>query len=947
MTARTGTEQERIEGLAALVNVNIFSPEDTGDGAPPDWSDGVYGNYNEWVAAQPQAERRATEEAMRTATGSLSYESIRGSKSQNWRIDIRDIRDARLLREIVNGNLDADDYPAGYRRAVFLFNVAGGVPGPLIDAFEAAGVGRLLEFSAAPVATSAAVAQNPAYMPIITQRNGRDSVQNPISGRQLFIGTRTYKSVFGKMQLRAVEVRPEHLFKTKEYKIEKYCVPSYLKEYLPKKKFKDIANELEANPTPTYPELTNMMNSINIGLNVYIIDGEQIQNQKEQYPKNLDILIRAGHMYVLFKTIYQKTKKTIGLSEDEFNDLIINNDVSTYTQKSVILNQIKYNLEYDKESIFNYNSTFSLINTSFYNSCQIRPTRYYNKRVKHIKGVDLNACYANILRNPNYIIPVQTGREITTEYKGGEISEHSFYYVKFINPDDETKAIFGTECWILGFTLKNLGLNGDIIYEHIIEEYRPTKQYGYKKPRKVEEDGEKKTIEETYLTFQKATDEELTNNELPIYNYFDIIKETGIMASFMKHNETTYKMKELKDENGQIIPNYEKEALLLKYKCGAYDGVNGVCLTNDHFKKSSGLYAYMGIVSYSKYELYKVAKYIRKLKGDCKIAKIQTDYIGFDVLITPQDVEKMNKKANKLGFSLKLDFSGHKFCHTEHAQNYVNLNIKEVKQYDESDERFKKLIDKNKSFMLSGRGGYGKTYAIKNKIIPHLEATNKKYILTSTTKKNAQEIGGVAIQSLLFTKGTSLWKLCEEMQDINYIICDEVSQMTADTITTLQYLKNEAKINIICSGDINQCEAVDAQGDSWINSYAFNELVDFKIVNLKWKDSGRYSKEYDEFLNKVIEARNRRDKLKIIYEYFKNQIKESGKEDPELKNIVYTHEKGRSLKNYNTVHSIQGESIDELHNIHEIDRMPPNVLYTALSRTTKKEHIIIIKKSKP
>lgn len=935
------------EAGTAQATTNEYSPEDEGEEERHlrDLFDLVEEAQAE-AMGNPQYQERLRS-AMQNARGSISYVNPRNSNNQEWTINIRDANDAILLRELATGNIENPELlPSGYRPAARLFRDSGGPSGLLVDAFNRAGMLRLLEYQYAPVATSAAIVRNPTYELEITQRNGRDSVRNPISGRQLYIGTRTYKSVFGKMQLRSVEVRPEHLFKTKDYKIDKYCVPSFLKEYLPKKKFKDIANELEANPTPTYPELTNMMNSINIGLNVYIIDGEQIQNQKEQYPKNLDILIRAGHMYVLYKTIYQKTKKTIGISEKEFKDLLLNNDVSSHTQKSVILNQIKYNLEYDNESIFNYNSTFSLINTSFYNSCQIRPTRYFNKRVKHIKGVDLNACYANILRNPNYSIPIQSGREITTEYKGGEISEQSFYYVKFINPDEETKAIFGLECWILGFILKNLGLNGDIIYEHIIEEKRPTKQYGYKKPRKVDNDGVMETVEETYLTFQKATDEELTNNELPIYNYFDIIRETGIMARFRKNDETIYKMKELKDENGQIIPNYEKEALLLKYKCNAYDGGDGLYLTNEHFKKSSAMYAYLGVISYAKYELYKVAKYIRKLKGNCNIAKIQTDYIGFDVMITREDVEKMNKKANKLGFSLKLDFSEVKFCHTEHNQNYVNLNLNEVKEYEESDERFKKLLDKNKSFMISGRGGYGKTYAIKNKIIPHLEATNKKYILASTTKKNAQEIGGIPIQSLLFTKGTNLWKLLEEMKDINYIICDEVSQMTSDTITTLQYLKNEAKINIICSGDINQCESVDAQGESWINSYAFNELVDFKIVNLKWKDSGRYSKEYDEFLDKVIENKNRKKKLNIIYEYFKNQIKESGKEDAELKNIVYTHEKGRSLKTYNTVHSIQGESIDELHNIHEIDRMPPNVLYTALSRTTKKEHVIIVKTKK-
>lgn len=51
-------------------------------------------------------------------------------------------------------------------------------------------------------------------------------------------------------------------------------------------------------------------------------------------------------------------------------------------------------------------------------------------------------------------------------------------------------------------------------------------------------------------------------------------------------------------------------------------------------------------------------------------------------------------------------------------------------------------------------------------------------------------------------------------------------------------------------------------------------------------------------------------------------------------------------KAYFTIHSVQGESIDETHNIYEIEKMPKDVLYTALSRTTKKEHVRIILKKK-
>lgn len=918
-----------------------------------------------WERVEEQLQRTTTDfdtvarigEAMRDATGGFTYRTVSGMKEQLWTVNINNINDAIVLRELVRGNYPVGSYKEAYNKAALAFDKIGWTP-PAAFAYsmlERSGAMRLLRFEGASIPLTAVVAREPLYEPTTTQRAGRETIRNPITGRSLFVGSRTYKEVFGKMRLRAVIVRPEHIFKTKEYKIEEFCVPSYLKTYLTKKQYRLISEDLDKNPAPTYPELTDMMNSINIGLNVYIIDGENIQTQKEQYNKNLDILIRAGHMYVLYKTLYQKTKKTIEITYNEYDDIINLNDLSAYTEKSFIFNQIKYKIKQENNlpDFINYNSTFSQININFYLNSKIRPTAYFNKEVRHKNGVDINACYANILRNKNYMLPVQTGREITTEYKGGDILPTSFYYVEFIEPDGDTIAIFGSKCWIMGTNLINLDIKANIIYEHIVKESRPTHHFGYVKKDKYEDDDEIKYDDIVYIGHEKATDEEIKEAEekgVEIIDYFELIQYTGVLAKFKKYDVITYPMIDIKDEKGEIVHNHEQDALLIKYQGNASNSYGGITLNNESYKKTSGIYAYMGIVSYAKYQLFKIAKYVREIKGNVNIAMIKTDYIGFDVRITREDLEKINKRTIKRGFSAKIQFSNYSFIYREHAENSVQINAKTLKHYGDDNDKIKRLLDKNKSFFLNGRGGYGKTYTIKNTIIPHLESTNKKYILASTTIKNAQEIGGIAIQSLLFTKGMNHWKLIKEIEekglkDTGYIICDEASQMTADTITTLQYIKDKLNINIICSGDQNQCSSVDSDGQTWINSYAFWMLNDFKQVNLEWKDVGRYSKEYDDFLNKILETSKQTEKIKIIYKYFKDQTIKDGEEDKDIKNIVYTHEKGKSLKSYNTVHSVQGESIDETHNIYEIEKMPRDVLYTALSRTTKKEHIRIIKKN--
>ena len=97
-----------------------------------------------------------------------------------------------------------------------------------------------------------------------------------------------------------------------------------------------------------------------------------------------------------------------------------------------------------------------------------------------------------------------------------------------------------------------------------------------------------------------------------------------------------------------------------------------------------------------------------------------------------------------------------------------------------------------------------------------------------------------------------------------------------------------------------------------------------------------------------------KERLKLIKKYFKGQKVRDGNENQNHRGLVYTHDKGKLMdayetigkKAYSTIHSCQGESIDEVHNIYEIEKMPSDVLYTALSRTKKKEHVRIILKKK-
>ena len=116
----------------------------------------------------------------------------------------------------------------------------------------------------------------------------------------------------------------------------------------------------------------------------------------------------------------------------------------------------------------NYNTVFSQSNIDFFQNCNLRATKYYNNELPRVESVDINACYVNIIRNEKYRFAQHNGTEKTTESKGGDIKDTSFYYVVFNKPSEETTAIFGSECWIMGFNLNRLKLKVTIKYEHIV-----------------------------------------------------------------------------------------------------------------------------------------------------------------------------------------------------------------------------------------------------------------------------------------------------------------------------------------------------------------------------------------------------------------------------------------------------------------------------------------------
>jgi glycerol-3-phosphate cytidylyltransferase-like family protein len=499
-------------------------------------------------------------------------------------------------------------------------------------------------------------------------------VTNPTTNRDIkYTPNRpsTYKKIFKAIKLKDVIDNNLTIYNTIDYKIDKYCVPSYLSKLLTKKQYSKIEDDLNKNNTPTYPELTEMLNKVNYGLQVRIIDNEIIQETDKK--KKIKILIHNSHMYVLTNTKQLIKHKTVKLNNDDFDikkkeledchnlnysDYEIYDKENKYIVDEPIYNEIKK--KYD------WFSTYNLENVDFYHDCNIRSPKYCNTNIKNRGTIDVVNCYKNIMYNEDYIFAIQNGEEIITHYKSTDkIERHGFYFCEFKKMDIADKAIFNKKCWMYGDVLIKTGIfeKVDILYKHIPYTCTTTKKSNYK------------------------------SKNMSIFS--------GMLAKFETYTTTKY----------DISDNDEKIAIRKKYGSNCSFSNKSVCIDKRRYKKKSGLYSYLSILSYNRLQMWTLVKTLLTFKKykKMRIRKIYTDSISIDKFIDENDIIKINKKLEKFKFSVHEEESNYTFKTNYGSCKYSNgITLIQKPNYFKREDILK-LVKKNKSFGLYGRGGYGKT----------------------------------------------------------------------------------------------------------------------------------------------------------------------------------------------------------------------------------------------
>ena len=141
-----------------------------------------------------------------------------------------------------------------------------------------------------------------------------------------------------------------------------------------------------------------------------------------------------------------------------------------------------------------------------------------------------------------------------------------------------------------------------------------------------------------------------------------------------------------------------------------------------------------------------------------------------------------------------------------------------------------KILDSNKSWLINGPPGAGKTTLI-NKIKEYLNNNGKVYKCLAPTNLAALLIDGTTVHKF----ACKLKKLTKFMKtDLHYIFVDEVSMLHSNFYKILMIIKQLKNCKIIVSGDFNQLDVIgDLHKYDYKNSSILKELCDHNNINLQ------------------------------------------------------------------------------------------------------------------
>jgi len=160
-------------------------------------------------------------------------------------------------------------------------------------------------------------------------------------------------------------------------------------------------------------------------------------------------------------------------------------------------------------------------------------------------------------------------------------------------------------------------------------------------------------------------------------------------------------------------------------------------------------------------------------------------------------------------------------------------NFEEIDNFENLSEN---IILNNKSILINGQAGCGKTYLLKQ-IIDKLEKLNKKIIKLAPTNKATRMIDGQTIHKFYISLALSKVgenKIIQNLKNIDYIIVDEISMVHEIFYRMFVLIKKYCpNIKFIICGDYKQLKPVnDRYNGNYKDSLPLFDLCDGQRLTL-------------------------------------------------------------------------------------------------------------------
>lgn len=180
------------------------------------------------------------------------------------------------------------------------------------------------------------------------------------------------------------------------------------------------------------------------------------------------------------------------------------------------------------------------------------------------------------------------------------------------------------------------------------------------------------------------------------------------------------------------------------------------------------------------------------------------------------------------------------------------------------------LLQTSPVVYISGQAGAGKTHLLKE-FIKHCEKTKVGVAVTASTGIASTHIGGTTLHSFLgispFSNVRALLNYCKDyciimkskLEDIDYLVIDEVSMLDSEMFETIHDILTSIKdptqhfggIKLIISGDFLQLPPVSEEGEP-PKKYFFESRLWELVKTLHLSTIHRQKKEtFSTFLNKI------------------------------------------------------------------------------------------------